>query len=46
MKKKLIFLLFLFFMFKSFGQNPNWKVFNTSNSGLPNKSILSIAIDD
>jgi len=45
MKKKLIIYLFLWATLKSFGQNPNWIVYNTSNSELPNNGVLSIAID-
>lgn len=29
----------------STGQNPDWMVFNTLNSGLPDNKVLSIAID-
>lgn len=41
-------LLFIFIACNariSIGQNPDWMVFNTSNSGLPDNRVLSIAID-
>jgi ligand-binding sensor domain-containing protein len=35
----------LFISNTSFGQNPEWMVYNTSNSGLPDNGVNSIVID-
>ncbi len=37
-------LLLVIFNLLSFSQNPNWTVYNTSNSGLPGDTVWAIAI--
>jgi len=34
------------FVFPVFSQNPEWTVYNTSNSGLPENRVTSITIDE
>jgi len=39
-------LWFILFPFQLFAQDPNWKVFTSANSGLPDLSLHKIAIDN
>ncbi len=45
MKTLLISLCFIFFSIQLFGQYPNWKVYTSANSGLPDLNLGGIAID-
>lgn len=44
-KYLLIFVILLIYQSSSFAQNPQWRVFTTSNSPLPSNLVGSIAID-
>jgi ligand-binding sensor domain-containing protein len=45
MKIKLIIFLLTTYSAVTSGQNPNWIIYNTSNSGLPDNIVPSISID-
>jgi ligand-binding sensor domain-containing protein len=46
MKQLSLALYFICFLITTFSQNPEWVVYDTTNSELPSNNILCIAIDD
>lgn len=45
-KQTLILITFIFLSVNCYAQNASWVIYNTSNSGLPENSVRSIAIED